>query len=62
VRRWCAERDLRPGATVALDRLWALAGRWYDDRFDPGWRRRTPAERQAILDEVGLRGPFWRLQ
>ena len=38
-----------------------LARRWYGDRLDPGWRPRTVAESQAILDEVGLTGPAWRL-
>jgi hypothetical protein len=47
---------------VTLERMWALAQRWYDDRLDPDWRRRSPAERQAILDAVGLSGPFWSLQ
>ena len=42
--------------------MWALARRWYDDRLDLDWRRRTPAERQAILDAVGLTGPFWSLE
>lgn len=44
-----------------LPRLWDLARAWYDDRLEPGWRRRTVPERQAILDAVGLQGPFWRL-
>jgi hypothetical protein len=61
VRRWCEDRGTQPGATVAIQQLWALAQRWYDDRFEEGWRRRTPAERQAILDSVGLTGPFWAL-
>jgi hypothetical protein len=61
VWRWCEDRSTRPGATVALDRLWTLARSWYDDRFELGWRRRTPAERQALLDAVGLTGPFWSL-
>jgi hypothetical protein len=41
--------------------MWALAQRWYGDRLEPDWRPRTPAASQAILDEVGLRDPFWRL-
>jgi hypothetical protein len=47
---------------VTLERMWALAQRWYDERFDPDWRRRSSAERQAILDAVGLSAPFWSLQ
>ena len=41
--------------------LWRLAERWWDDRLELDWRRRTPAERQTILEEVGLTGPFWEL-
>lgn len=62
MRRWCADRGARPGAMVALERMWALAQRWYNDRLDPQWRRRSLAERQAILDAVGLSGPFWSLR
>ena len=62
MRRWCAERGAQPGAIVSLEQTWALARRWYDDRLRLDWRRRTPAERQVILDAVGLSGPFWSLQ
>jgi hypothetical protein len=61
VRRWCEDRSARPGATVPLEQLWRLARSWYDDRLEPDWRRRTPAERQALLDAAGLTGPFWSL-
>lgn len=61
VAAWCRAEDIARGAVFDLDTLWALARAWYDDRLDPAWRRRTPAERQAILDDVGLRGDFWRL-
>ena len=61
VRAWCEQRRIRPGAVFDLARLWKLATAWYDDRLDPAWRRRTIAERQAILDAVGLTGAFWRL-
>jgi hypothetical protein len=61
VHRWCEERQLTPGSIFDLTRLWRLAGAWYDDRLDPNWRRRTIGERQAILDDVGLRGASWRL-
>ncbi|MCG8467313.1 MAG: hypothetical protein MJB57_03780 [Gemmatimonadetes bacterium] len=40
---------------------WRLASRWWDDRLDRDWRRRTLEERQAIFDEVGLRDSFWSL-
>jgi hypothetical protein len=41
--------------------MWRLAEQWYGDRLTPDWQPRTPRSSQAILDEVGLRGPFWRL-
>ncbi len=49
------------GELVPLETLTELARRWYGDRLDPGWRPRTLAESQAILDSVGLTGDFWRL-
>jgi len=57
-----SEEDVpAPGATLDAGLLHALARRWYGDRLDPAWRPRTPAESQAILDDLGLRGEFWRL-
>jgi hypothetical protein len=61
VRAWCEAHDRAPGALFDLARLWRLARAWYDDRLDPGWRRRSVSERQAILDAVGLTGLFWSL-
>lgn len=62
VHAWCQRHGRSPGAIFDLPRLWHLARAWYDDRLDRGWRRRTVSERQAILDAVGLEGPFWRLE
>jgi hypothetical protein len=61
VARWCSRQRLRPGAVVSLDALWRLAKAWYGDRLDPAWRPRSREQSQAILDAVGLTGPFWRL-
>ena len=41
--------------------LWELARRWFDDRLEFDWRRRTVTERQSILNGVGLTGEFWDL-
>jgi hypothetical protein len=59
VQRWLAGR--RPGATIPVTRLAELAIGWWSSRLSPDWRPRTPAESQAILDGLGLTGPFWRL-
>ena len=49
------------GAVFPADRLWRLARAWYGDRLEPSWEPRSRAEHQAILDDVGLTGEFWRL-
>ena len=57
--RWLGDRP--PGATLPVADLAALALAWWQDRLDPGWRPHTREENQAILDRLGLTGPFWRL-
>ena len=59
-------RDLRlsgraPGATTPVQAVCDLAHAWWDTRLQPGWRPRTREENQAILESLGLRGPFWSL-
>jgi hypothetical protein len=56
-----SQEEVTAGEVVDLATLAELARRWYGDRLDPGWRPRTRAESQAILDSVGLTGEFWRL-
>jgi hypothetical protein len=61
VNRWCAARNRRVGAVVPLQTAWALAMAWYTGRLEPDWRRRTPAEAQALFTSLGLVGEFWRV-
>ena len=49
------------GGVMTTGQLHELARRWYGDRLDPAWRPRSAAASQAILESVGLTGPFWRL-
>jgi len=49
------------GGVMSIAELHELARRWYGDRLDPGWRPRSTEDSQAILDAVGLTGPFWQL-
>jgi hypothetical protein len=60
VQRWLAGRA--PGATVPVTQLAALAFAWWGDRLSPGWRPHTLEQNQAILNDVGLTGEFWRLR
>jgi hypothetical protein len=59
VSAWLAGR--RPGATIPITTLARLAGAWWADRLAPDWRPHTREQNQAILDRLGLTGPFWRL-
>jgi hypothetical protein len=50
-----------PGATISVGQLCDLAHAWWGDRLDPTWQPHTRDQNQAILDDVGLTGEFWRL-
>ena len=62
VERWCASKGLERGALLTPEQQWRLAEAWYGNRLSPDWRRRTPAEAQALFAELGLEGAFWRLR
>ena len=59
IDRWINGR--RPGETLTVTRLCDLAHSWWGDRLDSRWRPHTREHNQAILDSVGLTGPFWLL-
>ncbi len=61
VRRFNESRGHAPGATIAAATMCELAHGWWDTRLAPDWRPRTRDENQAILERVGLTGPFWQL-
>ena len=59
INAWLAGRQA--GATIDATKLSELSHAWWGDRLSPDWRPRTRDESQAILDRLGLRGPFWQL-
>ena len=59
--RWVDEHGYEPGATISATKLWELADAWWSDRLAPDWRPHTREQNQAILDGLGLTGPFWQL-
>jgi hypothetical protein len=61
LRRWLGANGWEPGASLPATTLNELARRWWSTRLDPDWRPRPAAESQAILDDLGLVGEFWRL-
>ena len=50
------------GAYMTVGQMWQLANAWYRDRADPGWRRKTAEEAEALFTSIGLTGDFWRLK
>jgi hypothetical protein len=61
LERWLVANGWEPGTTLTPVGLNELARGWWRTRLEPDWRPRTAAESQAILDELGLTGEFWRL-
>ncbi len=59
---WLARTGHPRGAVVTFEQMWALVQPWYEGRLDDGWRGRSAADAQAIIDGVGLTGDFWQLQ
>lgn len=62
VEEWVRGGKGPKGALLTLGQLWGLASAWYRSRMDPGWRRRTPEEAEALFASLGLAGAFWRLR
>ena len=59
IKRWLGPR--RPGAVLTVTKLSELAHAWWDDRLAPDWEPHSRERNQAILDQLGLAGDFWRL-
>ena len=49
-------RSNHPGGQVS-----ELAHAWASDELAPDWLPRSDEQYQAILDQLGLTGDFWRL-
>lgn len=59
VMKWLAGRQ--PGQSVSISTLAALAEAWWGDRLAPAWVPHPREHNQAILEGLGLTGPFWSL-
>src|SRR5262245_2525862 len=57
VVRWLEQYGYEPGDTLAAALVCELAYAWWSDRLRLD--SHTPEQNQAILEEVGLTGPFW---
>lgn len=61
LERWLDQQRLERGATLSVGQCNGLARAYYATKHEPGWRRRTPAESEALFRDLGLTGPFWSL-
>jgi hypothetical protein len=61
VAAWQEASGERAGVTIPAAQLQRLARAWYGDWLDAAWQPRTTSRSQALLEEAGLSGPFWRL-
>ncbi len=59
IQRWLGTRD--PGAIIPVAKLSELAHAWLSDAVAPDWQPRSLEQEQAMLDQLGLTGEFWRL-
>jgi hypothetical protein len=62
VARWCRVWKIPRGAIFSIRVGQRLAKAWYGDRLSRNWQPFSPQQAQAVLNKVGLRSNFWRLQ
>jgi hypothetical protein len=58
----CVGTSTGSSRRLTLDGMCDLAHAWWPDRLDPGWTPRPREESQAMLERLGLTGPFWQLE
>jgi len=61
-RGWREARGFRDAQTLSLEVGWRLARAWYVRKLEPGWRRHTLEEAEALFADLDLTGDFWRLR
>jgi hypothetical protein len=62
VARFNEMHGLEPGLTMTAAKMCEVSNEWWGNRLSPAWQPRTREESQAILDRLGLMGPFWQLR
>ena len=60
VERWSVGARVPRGTVFAPEELWSVSKPWFGRRLERDWRRFTPDEAQAVFDDAGLTGPFWK--
>ena len=58
---WAAAQGLESAVAVSIETLGELSRGWYGGRMSDEWRPLSPAAKEAMLRNAGLRGDFWEL-
>ncbi len=61
IDRWCMKTGIPRGESLSIQQGWQLARALYADRLSPRWRRKTPAEYEAMFRAAELTSDFWQL-
>lgn len=60
VAAWCQQQQMPLGQFLSLERVWQLSQHWYANRLSPDFSGRSTEQVEAIFQDVGLSGSFWR--
>ena len=61
VTAWLERTGHGFGVMIDFATMWSIAQPWYSGRLEAGWRGLSAEAGQAIFDELGLTGAWWRL-
>lgn len=60
IETWCKTMNEPRGEVVPLQTIWELSKLWYGKRMSPDYRGRSQEVSEAIFEQVGLTGEFWK--
>ena len=46
---------------MPAQKLWELAGPWFEGRLAPDWKPRSTDQKQQMLTDAAFIGAFWML-
>lgn len=59
---WCRRHAWTRGAVVPMEQMWRFASAWYGGYVEEPWRKRSGEEVKRVLEDNGLKGPFWSVE
>ncbi|OOF93323.1 hypothetical protein ASPCADRAFT_407523 [Aspergillus carbonarius ITEM 5010] len=59
---WPQKYGFYSGEIMTLETLWSLSKAWYHDKHTYDYDRKTPAEVDALFNELGMISDFWKVR